>query len=302
LKYIISGASGAIGYALIKKLELENNEITVLINPASKRNSIFKLFTSVELIECDLFSYSSVKIDQQYDVFIHMAWQGGGDRNNIAVNNSSAMMSVESVNLANRLGCKTYIGTGSQAEYGYQDKILDENTSCMPDTAFGAAKLSSFHFTQIRCDQLGMRHLWLRIGSIYGPFDRENTMLVSTIRKVRNNILPLFSSGNQYWDFLYSDDLAEAMIGLVKKECSGLYVIGEGSSFTLKHYLKILAKELNIDLRDSLAKDNTLDNSPQNNLRIDPKKLSSDILWTSSVDFNTGFKRLIKYCKENAPL
>ena len=132
-----------------------------------------------------------------------MAWQGGNDRKNILVNNASCMSSLDAVDMAQKLGCKLFVSTGSQAEYGYQNQVLNEETICKPNTPFGAAKLCSFHYTKLRCKELGIQHLWLRIGSVYGPFDRESTMLLSSIRTIRSGKLPVFSEGTQYWDFLF---------------------------------------------------------------------------------------------------
>ena len=302
MRYIITGASGAIGHSLLKELDVKKNIVTVLVNPNSNRNKVFKIFPNVKIVECSLMNYSSLSINDKYDVYIHMAWQGGNDRKNILVNNASCMSSLDAVDMAQKLGCKLFISTGSQAEYGYQNQVLNEETICKPNTPFGAAKLCSFHYTKLRCKELGIQHLWLRIGSVYGPFDRESTMLLSSIRTINRGKLPVFSEGTQYWDFLYSEDIAKAIIKLVQAECSGLYVIGEGSNLILKDYLKIFSEELKFDLSKSIGMSKLNKKHKINNLRINPSKIMKDASWSPSVDFRTGIKKLINYSINHDPI
>ena len=77
--------------------------------------------------------------------------------------------------------------------------------------------------------------IWTRILSIYGPYDGENTMVMSTIYKLLNSEKPSCTKGEQMWDFLYSKDAALAMRLLGEKGTDGrTYCIGSGKSKTVK--------------------------------------------------------------------
>ena len=59
MKIVITGATGAIGMALLEKHLQLGHEILVIVNPNSKRNCILNKFKNLEIIECDLNEYSN---------------------------------------------------------------------------------------------------------------------------------------------------------------------------------------------------------------------------------------------------
>ena len=60
---------------------------------------------------------------------------------------------------------------------------------------YGIAKLCAGQMSRIMCSSLGIRHVWARILSIYGPYDTENSMVMSTVIKLRRGERPLFTAG-----------------------------------------------------------------------------------------------------------
>ena len=299
MRFILTGATGAIGMALISNLFENQHEVTVLVNPRSSRNKQFKIFPGIEIIECDQINYHDLSLEKKYDVFIHMAWEGGKSRANIDLNLSSLKSSVEAVSLSARLGCKVFLSTGTQAEYGSKSIFLDETTLCEPENVFAASKLASMHMTSSKCLELGLRHIWLRICSVYGPYDGEQTMIMRTIRGILNKNIYKISKGDHFWDFIHADDVANAIDLLIKDDSlNGLFLIGEGSGLRLKDYMIKIFDHFNRKYDEFLIDDK--ENLPAlRNLKVNPKKLMMKTGWRPKINFEEGSKRLIEYCKEN---
>lgn len=299
MKLVITGATGAIGLSFISKMTRCGCVLTILVNPGSSRNKRFEMFPEVTLVEASIADYSQVELEGEFDAFVHMAWNGGKDRGNAVVNFDSAMASKSAVDLAARLGCKVFLSTGSQAEYGLTSGQIDELTPCWPDTTFGIAKLASMHLTRNACIAKGIRHIWLRVFSAYGPFDGEQTMIVSTVCKVLAGETPRFTSGVQLWDFIHTDDIADAMYSLLSNErCEGLYVVGYGKKQSLKDYFAIMSEQLGFNLDESIGKVETK-NSVQRNLWVDCSKLQTDTNWEPKIGFDKGLETVVEYCKES---
>jgi len=247
VRYLITGATGLIGFSLIEKLLKENHSVTVLSNSSRKACFLLERF-KVKLINCSLADYRKINLRSSYDIFIHMAWQGGEDRNDIFINQASALAVVDAVDLACRHGCTKFIGIGSQAEYGLTKETLDESTPCYPASPFGIAKLNAYYNAKFKAEQMHINFTWLRILSVYGPFDRSNSLITSTIRKVLSGQTPSFTTGSQFWDFLYVDDAADAIFKVSTIHTnSELYILGSGCSAPLKSYIELLCKELQFD-------------------------------------------------------
>jgi UDP-glucose 4-epimerase len=301
MKIVITGATGTIGMALISLHLKLGDDVLVIANPNSKRNERLRNFSNIKLIICDISDYNSINVDISYDIFYHFAWEGGSTRENIMLNLESTKNSVSAVELANRIGCKVFLGAGSQAETGKQTSPISENTICKPESPFGASKLASYYMTKFKCEQLGIKFCWARILSVYGPYDGERTLIISTIRKLISKSELSFTSANQKWDFLYASDAAEAIYEIGKKsKDGGIYVIGSGSIQSLKSFIKIIANKFGINPEIFFGKipnnDNTLIH-----LEADISRLQKEFNWKPKIDFKQGIDMTIDYCK-NSPI
>ena len=302
MKVILTGATGVIGLSLIEELLTRNCEVLVLASPGSPRNSLLTKIGSSRLHwhECDLADYESFNSTLRFDAMVHMAWSGGMDRWNIDMNLLSARQCAMAVRLAARLGCNTFIGTGSQAECGPQSVALSVGTTCTPDSPFGAAKNLARDLARIEAAMVpSMRFIWTRILSVYGPRDRETAMVMAALRKLIRGETPAFSSGEQIWDFLYSEDAARALAEILERGHDGyVYVVGSGAACQLKEYLAALVKPFGVDLELCLGKMDALPTTPRT-LVADIAPLREHLGWVPKVDFDKGIELTIKYCKDN---
>ena len=166
----------------------------------------------------------------RYDVCYHLAWMGttGKSRNDMYLQNRNVRYALDAVEMAARLGCHTFIGAGSQAEYGHVQGKLTPATATNPVTGYGIAKLCAGQMTRERAHQLGMRHIWVRVLSIYGPYDGKQSMVMSGIYDLLAGKIPQYTKGEQQWDYLYSGDAARAFRMLGEKESEGVYCLGSG--------------------------------------------------------------------------
>lgn len=249
---IISGATGAVGTALIKELISSNVEVLVLCRKDSKRNHNVPCHPLVEIKFCSLDEMASMEntTGKNYDVFYHFAWQGttGAARDDMYLQNENVKYTLDAVHMAKRFGCGTFIGAGSQAEYGRVAGVLSASTPAFPENGYGMAKLCAGQMSRILCEQNGIRHIWTRILSIYGPNDGDNSMIMSTIRKLTNGEKASLTKGEQQWDYLYSADAAKAMIALGESGKHGkVYCIGSGKTRALLDYVKVIKEMINPD-------------------------------------------------------
>lgn len=295
---IITGATGAIGTALVKELIENNIEVLVFCREGSKRNNHIPKHDLVSLKYCSLDQLSSISNDtgKEYDVFYHFAWDGttGLARNDMFLQNQNVKYSLDAVDCAKRFGCKKFIGAGSQAEYGRVEGVLKPDTAAFPETGYGIAKLCAGQMTREHAHQLGMEHNWVRILSVYGPNDGAQSMVMSAIRKLKDGEIPQFTKGEQMWDYLYSGDAARAFRLVGEKGTDGkVYVLGSGQAIPLKEYIEII--------RDIVYPDGELDFGaiPYGEKQVmylcaDIKDLKKDTGWESHLDFSSGIKNVVE--------
>jgi Nucleoside-diphosphate-sugar epimerases len=249
MRVIITGPTGAIGMALIQKCIRSKVHVIAICHKNSKRNqnilSLSGCGEYVQLVEADLQKLLEIEqeISGNADVFYHLAWMGttGIARNDMYLQNQNVKSTLDAVQLAKRVGCRVFIGAGSQAEYGRIEGKLCADTPTFPENGYGMAKLCAGQMSRALCEELGIKHIWVRVLSVYGPYDNENSMITGTINKLLKGEHAGFTKGEQLWDYLYSGDAAEALYALAREGRAGkVYVLGSGAARPLKDYIDII--------------------------------------------------------------
>lgn len=246
-KIVITGPTGAVGMALIMRCIGERIHVVAVCHRKSVRIVQIPDNPYVRVVEADLADLGKLgrkelgfAETESADIFYHLAWEGttGDSRNDMPLQIRNIQYTMEAVDLAYRLGCDTFIGAGSQAEYGRVEGLLTARTPTFPENGYGMAKLCAGQMSRQRCGALGMRHIWVRILSVYGPFDGQGSMVMSTIRKLAGGERAGFTPGEQMWDYLYSADAAAALLLLAEKGMADkVYVLGSGQMKPLKEYI-----------------------------------------------------------------
>ncbi len=248
---IVTGATGMIGTALLECLIDEGYEVIAVTRPDSKRNGNLPAGRIVHNVKLSIEDYSSLTSAvkstgiKKADLFFHLAWSGtyGESRNDMDIQTANIKASVEAVRAAAELGCTAFLGAGSQAEYGRVEngKKLAGDTPCHPETGYGIAKLCAGQMTRVEAKNLGIKHIWTRILSVYGPHDGLQTMVMSGITKMVSGERPLYTKGEQVWDYIYCKDAARALyLAALKGTDGAVYPIGSGEPRLLKDYIKAI--------------------------------------------------------------
>ncbi len=295
---VIFGATGAIGTALTKKLLDEKIKVLILCRKDSKRIQNLIESPLVNVKYCALNELSDFTNDTgcEYDVFYHFAWAGtsGPGRNDMYMQNDNIKYSLDAVRVAKKLGCKVFVGAGSQAEYGRVEGLLREDTPTFPEMGYGYAKLCAGQMTRDYAHQLGLKHIWTRILSVYGPNDGAQSMVMSTIYKLLNGETPQFTRGEQLWDYLYSGDAANAFYLLGDKGVDGkLYVLGSGQAMPLAEYIKIIKDEINPQAKLELGAIPYALKQVMH-LQADISELKKDTGFQPMIGFREGIQEIVK--------
>ncbi len=295
---IVTGATGAIGTALVRELAANGTEVLVFVRDSSARNGNIPEHPLVKRISCSLEDLSAVRPPdgRPYDVFYHLAWAGasGPGRGDMYLQNRNVRYALDAVLAAERFGCRLFIGAGSQAEYGPSDTPLRPDTPARPRTGYGIAKLCAGQMTRELARQRGLSHIWVRILSVYGPCDGPRTMVMSAIDRLQKGGIPEFTKAEQQWDYLYSGDAARALRLLGEKGKDGkVYVLGSGTARPLADYIR--------EIRDVVSPGSPLGfgrlpYAPDQSmyLRADISALEADTGWRPSVPFAEGIREILK--------
>ena len=317
MRVVITGATGAIGHALIAECIKQNIEVLAICHRGSKRagmlvDEVGRMLQSKRIgLDCELpdrlikieylnlDEYATGLPSMPYDIFFHMAWSGttGTSRNDEALQQQNAAYSLDAVRLAKMLGCHTFVFAGSQAEYGRVEGKLTADTPTYPENEYGKYKLQAGETTRALCESLSIKHIWARILSVYGPYDSKTSMIMSAISKLRNGEIAEFTKGEQLWDYLYSADAANALLLAAMKGKHGrIYPIGSGSVRALSEYIQILKNQIDPHAQIELG---AVPYAPKQVMYLcaDISQLKQDTGFEPKTEFEDGIREILRLCE-----
>ena len=292
---VITGPTGAVGTALASELLSEGWKVFAVTHPGSRRTD--DIPGGAEILSLDLDEISKLPAMVGHaDVLFHLGWRGtiGPGRNDMRLQEKNIQASLDAVDAAALMGCQVFVGTGSQAEHGRIEGMMRADSPCSPLNGYGIAKLCSGQMTRIHAGQAGIRHIWARLLSVYGPHDNPRSVIPMLMEALsRGESLPL-TAGEQEWDYLYSFDAARALIALAREGHDGeIYPIGSGKVQTLRQCFEQVRDLMNPGVRLRLGE---MPYPPGQvmHLQADISKICGHTSWRPTVSFEEGIRETVK--------
>lgn len=292
----ITGATSMVGEAVIEAAISRGDQVLAIVRHNSKKLDRLPDSNLIQICEADLDQLATVPTQNiAYDVFFHFGWGNTARklRDNPKLQEANVKYTLDAVDLAYHLGCSKFVLAGSQAEYGLKNEVINEETRPEPVVAYGMAKLSAEMLSRKLCEKYGMKHIGLRIFSVYGPYDSDNILVSYAVDSFLKGEKAEFSAANNIWNFLYSSDAGEMIyrLGLPKVE-SGVYCVAGRHSVPLKNYINIIISQFP-NPEYEFAEENV--SKPSVNLKVDVSKILETTDYYPKISFEDGIRKVIEY-------
>lgn len=103
---------------------------------------------------------------------------------------------------------------------------------------YGVAKHCAHLMLEDYCKNIGQPFVWMQFSNIFGETNKTGNLVSYTLGELEKGNEATFGPAAQPYDFIYVDDLLEAVYRLGSAETSqSCYYIGSGSPRILKDYL-----------------------------------------------------------------
>lgn len=307
-KVIITGATGFIGFHVLKELYYKNIDIIAIIKPNS--SNLFKLKEyRVKVIECSLENINDILevIDEDnIDTLYHFAWQGisDDDLRNEEIQMNNIIATLKLIDIAQRLKIKTFIGAGSIHENEVCKEMSENSIVDNMGNMYKTAKLAAHYMGKTKAGNYGIRFFWPIITNTYGAGEKSKRLINSIIRKVLRGEIPDLSEGNQLYDFVHVNDVAKAFRLIGENGINGNnYVIGSGEPKPLRKYLEIVEDITNqyckgdkIKFAFGKVKKNIVYLSKEN-FNID--NLINEVGYRPEISFEQGIKETVEWIQDD---
>lgn len=293
---IVTGGNGFIGSSLIKKLVANGIKVVAVdITFQGERLPESELITKIEsCVDASLVEELPV---EEYDAFYHLAWKGvnGADKANPSVQLVNIQMAIDCADICKKLNVKKFLCAGTVAENATFSLPNLEKTS--GGMMYGVAKHACRLILEDYCKNIGLQFVWMQFSNIYGVGNKTGNLVSYTLGELMTGNEATFGPALQPYDFIYVDDLIEAVYRLGEKETNkAFYYIGSGSPRQLKEYLLRIgelagyADKIGIGIR------------PDDGIKYSMNMFCNDDLVDAvgeyvSTDFDNGINKTIEWLK-----
>jgi len=298
---LIVGGTGFIGYHLAKKALQKNWKVTSISSRPPKK---LRYLSKVEYLLCDITNKNNLKkkIRKSFNYVVNLG--GYVDHTNKKKTFKSHYIGCK--NLAEIFLNKrplSFVQMGSSIEYGHSKSPQKENIKCNPKllkSIYGKAKLlSSLYLIKIFKEKKFPSTI-LRLYLAFGPRQDANRFLPILIKGCLKNKKFACSNGNQLRDFVYVNDVVDAILKSLKNKNARGQIINIGSGKP-KKIRKIIEQVKKISKggypqfgKIKLRRDEILKLYPNIN------KAKVKINWRPKTSFDKGLKSTIRFYNEQS--
>lgn len=301
-KILVTGASGFVGAATAQRLVEDGHDVAVLLRSTSDPRRIGNVLDRLTVIRGDMMEIAASQAAVGAfgpDTVVHLAWNSvkGVDRNSPRqienVSNTIALYE-----LVTQLGCRRFIGLGSQAEYGPAGRQLDEAAPTRPTTLYGAAKLSTYLMLDRLAASQNVSFAWVRLFSSYGPGEAPNSLIPYMILHLLSGQRPSLTKGEQMWDYIHVEDAAAAIASLVENPASGPFNLGHGDAQSLRSIFTKVRDLIDPALKLGFGE---IEYQPDQvmYLEADISALSAATGWHPIIPLDQGLQETVEYYRAN---
>lgn len=241
MRVMLTGASGFIGAALLKRFVQEGWQIE-----AVHRSPAGPSMPGVRWHQVDLWREEEVRRlirEIQATHLVLSAWVTTPSLYRSSPDNLRWLEATTSLLHAfGAGGGKSVVGIGSCMEYDWTaENFVEDKTPERPDTLYGQAKLAASQTLFALKREYGFNAVWGRVFMPFGPNDAPERLVPAIIRHLTlGQEMPL-SQGRQILDFVYVDDVAEAVVRLLRKNTDGVFNLGTGTGTSVRDMALMIA-------------------------------------------------------------
>lgn len=294
-KIYIAGHRGLVGSALLRKLEREGY-----------RNIIYRSSAELDLRRQERVE-SFLKLARPEYVVLAAAKVGGIEANQRYSADflyDNLMIQTNVIDSAYRNGVKKLLFMGSSCIYPkyarqpIKEEYLLSGKLEPTNEAYSIAKIAGLKMCQHYNQQYGTCFIAVMPSNLYGPgdnFDPDRShVLPALLRKIhqakveKQKEVVVWGSGNPRREFLHVDDLAEALLFLIKIGHSAQLInIGVGKDITIRE-LAMMIKEI-VGFKGEIVYDRTKpDGTPRKLLDISRLK---QLGWQAKISLEQGINQ-----------
>jgi UDP-glucose 4-epimerase len=324
MRWLITGGCGFIGRNLIRTILRQPDETIRVIDDLSvgtrqdlagihpfRESDAFRVILQkgqtkdrLELVVGDVRDKElAVRVSPDVDVVVHLAANTGVGP---SVDDPYRDCEINVIGTLNYLeacrsnGIRRFVFASSGAPIGECEPPIHEELAAHPVSPYGASKLAGEGYCSAYHGSFGLHTVALRFGNCYGPYSgHKGSVVAKFIREAMDGkSWEIFGDGGQTRDFIYVDDVVEAILKAATAEDVGGQIFqiatnSETTIFELANKMQGILGRRGINVRPLSYGSLRVGDVRRN--YSDTAKARARLKWTSRVALDDGLERTVEW-------
>lgn len=308
-KTLILGGAGFIGANLIRTLVARGEYPRVLIRSSSSLTALEDILDQIEIFYGDFQDNATLnQVTKDIDVVFHLiSTTGPGSKIDSSFDDalSNFLPTIRLVDncIINKVKKIIYASSGGTV-YGEPQIIpIPEEHPLQPKSVYGQSKLTIENFLNFYLRSMALDINIMRISNPFGigqnPLKSQGIISVALNCAYSDRVLQLYGNGEAIRDYIYIDDVVEAMILAAQKTGSSIVNVSSGIGYSVRDIVQTVEDVSGRIIRKEFIPARTSDVD----VSILSNKRAFEIYgWTPQVGIEEGITRLAQKIKEKMNL
>lgn len=308
-RYVVTGGCGFIGSNLVKAIRRDGHDVIVLDNLSSGRAD--SIPTDVPIVQADVADTAAVYsvLEKDADGCFHLAANPSVSQSMedyAGCNRTNLGGTISVFDAVSKLGVERdrpvpVVFASSCAVYGnLQTMPLSEDMETKPLSSYGADKLCGEIHARMAAGAYNIQSVGLRFFNVFGPGQRPESVYSGVLSVfcralAAGRSVTIFGDGRQKRDFVYVDDVVEALRVAMRKAGTlspAVLNVCTGNGLTLLEVGKTISEICGTKFQPEFNTERAGD------IKIsvgDPTKCAAEMNWESRTEIVEGLKRTIEW-------
>jgi UDP-glucose 4-epimerase len=305
---LVTGAAGFIGSHLVDRLLVDGYSVVGLDNLYSGRRKNLPAEFDFRVMDLRDSTVRDVVAEIQPDVVLHLAAQMS-----VSVSAREPLLDAD-INVVGTLNLlegiraledKTvkfvHFSSGGSVYGEPTDLPADELTPVRPLSPYAASKLAVETYLPIYERLCGLDHSVVRLANVYGPrqdpHGEAGVVAIFAKAMLEKKPLKIFGTGTDERDYVYVDDVVEAVMMVAERSIPGPFNIGTGKGTNPNRIFELMAEICDYEQQAVYVAPRVGDIEK---IYLDVSKAKAELGWSPAVSFEDGLKTTVEWFRQQA--